>query len=389
MTLEQIYEKIEDGSMTVDEINNMDLTHLKGSDTSHIESRSAYWDTYQLALKISMNSLYGALANTYFLLFNRDVAASITGNGRIFIQGLANYINDKLRRVLNTNINFVVYGDTDSVYFTLDELVKKFEKEDNHEILNKLINFDHKYLDKWVQEYIDLYSDNFNAFNSEPIGAKLEKIADKGMFVAKKKYALRAIWDEGSILVDDPYLAVTGLEIVRSSTPTFCRKYLKEMVNIILDNDAKTTIEKLGALEQLFYEAPLSDIARVSGIGSLDYEGHIGRYTKWKNDKTLTAPMNVRAAMNFNLFVETTGLTKYPQILVSDKIKYIFLKKPNILGDDVIAFLDEDFIEDSGLSKYVDKERMWTDFFIAPMKIMLEAVGYDLNQNFDMEEWLV
>ena len=388
MTLDKIYEKIEDGSMTVDDINKMDLSEFKGIDTTHIEDRSAYWNTFQMALKISINSLYGALANTYFLLFNRDVAASITGNGRIFIQGLATYINEKLRKVLQTNINFVVYGDTDSVYFSLDELVKKFKEEDNHKILEKLINFDHKYLDVWTQEYIEKYSDDFNAFNAEPIGAKLEKIADKGMFVAKKKYALRAVWDEGSILVDDPYLAVTGLEIVRSSTPAFCRKYLKEMVEIILDNNAQTTIKELESLEELFHQAPLADIARVSGIGSLDYEGHIGRYTTWKNDKTLTAGMNVRAAMNFNLFVDQTGLTKYPQILVSDKIKYIFLKKPNILGDDVIAFLDEDFIEDAGLTKYVDRERMWTDFFIAPMKIMLEAVGYDLDQNFAMEEWI-
>jgi len=388
MTLDEIYEKIEDGSMTVDDINKMDLTHFKGENTTHIESRSAYHDTYQMALKISMNSLYGALANTYFLLFNRDVAASITGNGRIFIQGLATYINGKLQKVLQTKANFVIYGDTDSVYFSLDELVKKFKEEDNHKILDKLINFDHKYLDVWTQEYIEKYSDDFNAFNAEPIGAKLEKIADKGMFVAKKKYALRAVWDEGSILVDDPYLAVTGLEIVRSSTPTFCRKYLKQMVEIILDNDAKTTIEELESLEELFHQAPIEDIARVSGIGSLDYEGHIGRYTTWKNDKTLTAGMNVRAAMNFNLFLEGTELTKYPKILVSDKIKYIFLKKPNILGDDVIAFLDEDFIEDAGLTKYVDRERMWEDFFISPMKIMLEAVGYELDQNFAMDEWL-
>jgi len=390
MTLEEIYEKIEDGSMTIDEINNMDLSHLSGSDTSHIESRSAYYNTYQMALKISINSLYGALANVHFLLFNRDVAASITGNGRIFIQGLANFINDKLKKVLKVeNFDFVVYGDTDSVYFTLGKLVEKFNEQDKKVILDKLINFDKRYLDVWVQEYIEEYSDTFNAFNKDPIGAKLEKIADKGLFVAKKKYALRAVWDEGSILLEKPKLAVTGLEIVRSSTPSFCRKYLKDMVEVILDNDAKSTIERLTEIEELFWEAPIDDIARVSGIGSLEYEGEIGRYTTFKNGKTLTAPMNVRAAMNFNNFIGNTGLTKYPKITDADKIKYIFLKKPNILGDDVIAFIDSQFIEDSGLMKFIDRERMWEDFFISPLKIMLEAVGYELDQNFEMDEWLI
>ncbi len=386
MTIEEIYDGIEDGSMTIDKINDLDVSGLT-ADMKYIDTRIAYFDVYQMALKISMNSLYGALANIHFLLFNRDVAASITGNGRIFIQGLANYVNGKLRSVLNTNIDFVVYGDTDSVYFTLNELVKKFDTANNHEILDKLVNFDHKYLDVWVQEYIDSFSDNFNAFSAKPIGAKLEKIADKGMFVAKKKYALRAVWDEGSILVDDPKLAVTGLEIVRSSTPPFCRKYLKDMVNVILDNDAKETIASISEIEEKFYKAPLGDICRVSGIGSLDYKGGIGKFTTKKNGKILTAPMNVRAAMNYNIFLERTGLSKYPKITDSDKIKYCILKKPNILGDDIIGFLDSDFITDSGLEKYVDRGKMWEDYFISPLNLMLEAVGYDMKQNFKLEEW--
>ena len=97
--------------------------------------------------------------------------------------------------------------------------------------------------------------------------------------------------------------------------------------------------------------------------------------------------MNVRAAMNYNLFVDQTGLTKYPKITDADKIKYCFLKKSNIMGDDVIAYLDPDFIKDAGLEPYLDYDRMWEDFFISPMKIMLEAVDYDLNENFAMEEW--
>jgi len=553
MDIEEIYRQIEDGSMTVDKINDMDLSHLKGIDASHIDDRSAYYNTFQMALKISINSLYGALANAYFLLFNRDVAASITGNGRIFIQGLANYVNDKLKKMLGTNTNFVVYGDNDSVvgdtiietekfgkikienyydyidgsieekdpinfikhifdedrtlsvtengelrpnrinyvmkhqvkkrmfkitvndsevivtedhsvmvkregkiievkpdeikkddflitlnspnilkeieftqdfvvedlgdrlewvydievendhnffgndicvhnsvYFTLDKLVEKLSATENPEILEKLISFDRKYLNIWVQEYIDIYSDTFNTFNKKPIGAKLEKIADKGMFVAKKKYALRAVWDEGSILLDNPKLAVTGLEIVRSSTPMFCRTHLKNMVNVILDNDAKTTISAISGIEDEFFEASFSDISRVSGIGTLEYEGRIGKYTRVnENGKTLTAPMNVRSAMNFNNFIDgKPELSKYPKIIDSDKIKYVFLKGRNPLGDDAIAYLDEDFLVDSGLDKYVDRERMWEDFFIAPLKIMLEAVGYELTQNFELDEWL-
>jgi len=114
MIIEKLYQQIENGEITLEEINSMDVSGLFFEE-KHLDSRISYYDTYQQALKISMNALYGALANVHFLLFNRDVAASITGNGRIFIQGLANYINGKLQKVLGSNVDFVVYGDTDSV----------------------------------------------------------------------------------------------------------------------------------------------------------------------------------------------------------------------------------------------------------------------------------
>lgn len=401
MTLEEVYAKIEDGSMTIDEINEMDVSSFT-KDEEFLESRIAYWDVYQMALKIAMNSLYGALANVHFPLFNRDIAASITGNGRIFIQGLANYINDKLQHALQSKSNFVVYGDTDSVYFTLDELVQKLKDKDADltevgDILDKVLSFDQKLLDPWVQEYIDLYADTFNAFNKDPIGAKLEKIADKGMFIAKKKYALRAVWDEGSFLVENPKMAVTGLEIVRSSTPMFCRKELKRVIDIILDNHEKEVVDFIKEAESAWKDAPINDISRVSGIGSLNYVGEPGalykvddkgEYELNKNGKRLSAPMNVRAALNHNMWVEKNNMKSYQHLTADDKIKYCFLVHPNPLGDDVVGYLDGQFLEDAGLLKYVDRDEMWERFFMSPLNIMLEAVQYDINTNFEIDEWM-
>ena len=398
MQLADIYERIQNGEITIDEINSMDLPSEK-PDFKFIDSRIAYWDTYQMALKISMNSLYGALANEYFPLFNRDIAASITGNGRMFIQGVAIYINGKLRQALNTNHDFVVYGDTDSVYFSLEPLVAKMGKLEKAEVLDKLINFDQKYLDVWVQEYIDSYATNLNAFNAKPIGAKLEKIADKGLFVAKKKYALRAVWDEGSFLIDNPKTAVTGLEIVRSSTPTFCRKYLKEVIPIILDEQERNVADFIASIKGEFMETDIDNISRVSGIGTLSYirEGEKlikvkadGTYDFNKKGKKQSAPMNVRAAINYNEYVVKLGLDgTFPQITAKDKIKYAFLKMPNRLGDDVIAFFDSRFLEAANLSSFVDREFMFDTVFLQPLQLMLDAVEYNVNKNFefDLDAW--
>lgn len=73
------------------------------------------WDTKQMTEKIMINSLYGALANKYFPLFNEAMASAITGNGRYFIRKLAKYIEDTLQAMHKTDKEYIVYGDTDSV----------------------------------------------------------------------------------------------------------------------------------------------------------------------------------------------------------------------------------------------------------------------------------
>lgn len=78
------------------------------------EDKESYYDTEQMTLKILMNSLYGALSNKWFPLFNEEMAAAITGNGRFYIQKMAEYIENELQRLLPQEKEYIVYGDTDS-----------------------------------------------------------------------------------------------------------------------------------------------------------------------------------------------------------------------------------------------------------------------------------
>lgn len=94
-------------------------------ETESLESR---WNTSQLVSKTLINSLYGAMANKWFPLFNEDMAAAITGNGRYFIRKLSNYIEDELQRLLPQEKPYILYNDTDSV------LGSTFVRTDNGEI---------------------------------------------------------------------------------------------------------------------------------------------------------------------------------------------------------------------------------------------------------------
>ena len=121
-----IIDKIGTGDIKIDELHDIDLSQFSLEELQVIvdqcEDRTAYWNTNQMALKISMNSLYGALSNQYFVLFNRDIAASITGNGRIYIRGLSHYINNKLNTMFGNEKDYIIYNDTDSL--TSDALIE-------------------------------------------------------------------------------------------------------------------------------------------------------------------------------------------------------------------------------------------------------------------------
>ncbi len=114
-----IIEDIESSKIKIKDLEDIDLSVYTGEEKTQLinicEEKTAFWDTNQMALKISINAVYGSLSNIYFVLFNRDVAASITGNGRIYIRGLGYFINNKFNKMFNNSDNYWIYSDTDSV----------------------------------------------------------------------------------------------------------------------------------------------------------------------------------------------------------------------------------------------------------------------------------
>lgn len=142
----------------------------------------SYLDTYQMALKILMNSLYGALANKYFPLFNDKIAAAITGNGRYFIRGLGHHISEILHSVVGQEYNSWVYTDTDSCMFGVNPLVQKYQEKHPDADVSELTDFCQQIEDSLLtpktQEFIDAYAYELNAYDKSMIGASREVVAD-------------------------------------------------------------------------------------------------------------------------------------------------------------------------------------------------------------------
>jgi len=175
----------------------------------------------QMAIKISMNSLYGATANRYFLYYIGEMAEAITTSGQLSIRYAQKSVNNYLNKILGSkNVDYIIYIDTDSIYVNMSTLIEK---------VYGTVNIDRKtgeeFLDKVCSEKIEAaiaagYEElaSYMGAYRNAMSKKREKITDKSLFIAKKRYILNALNSEG-VHFSEPKISVTGIESVRSSTP--------------------------------------------------------------------------------------------------------------------------------------------------------------------------
>lgn len=339
------------------------------------------FNTSQLVKKLLMNSLYGALANRYFPLFNLHMARAITGNGRYFIQKMAKEVESGLQALIPYEKGYVFYGDTDSNYFTVAPFVEKAFKDKPDATIVQKTDFCNRFyeqvVDNFVQKSIDDFGKEFNAYNTDVIGSEREIIADSGVWTAKKKYFARVIDSEG-VRYKEPKLKVMGLDIIRSGTPTFVKKKLKESLTIILDSDVNTMIEWKDEVEEDFKNQPLSEIAKVQGVSNIDYAPGVKG-----------VPMGARAVIVHNNYVKKIGIENEVQLLdAGNKVKIMYLQEPNIFGSNVIAWSDDKFAEIVKQSGCVDYNLCFEKFMLSPLELMTTALKWDVKRTTEsLDDW--
>jgi len=169
----------------------------------------------QMAMKIALNSAYGAMGNQYFRYFDIRMAEGITTSGQLSIRWMANKLNAFLNKTLKTEgKDFVVAIDTDSIYLTLEELIEKICEGKTTE--QKIKTMD-KICEEVFQPFIDQgYSelaDYMNAYGQK-MQMKREVLADKAIWTAKKRYVINVHNSEG-VQFAKPKIKVMGLEMVK------------------------------------------------------------------------------------------------------------------------------------------------------------------------------
>ena len=207
---------------------------------------------------------------------------------------------------------------------------------------------------------------------------KRETIADKGVWKAKKMYILNAMDIEG-VRYAEPELKIQGIEAVRSSTPKVCRDNIKKCLQIIMNESEEACQQFVENFRKEFMKLPFESVAFPRGMNGIDE--YADNYTIYRKG----TPIHVKGALIYNNFIKKNGLLNTHQpISNGDKIKFAYLKLPNPLQETVITVPDE-LPKELKLEKYIDYDMQFEKAFLAPIKNILDVMGWSPEKRNTLE----
>ncbi len=343
-----------------------------------IERDIAIAENRQMSIKILLNSLYGAMGNRYFRFFDQRIAEAITLTGQLTIRWAEYALNSYLNRVLQNRDwkDYIVAIDTDSLYVSLDDLVKKVQPNNPIDFLDKVCQ---DALEPELEKsYAELY-DILGGVDNRMV-MKREAIADRALWTAKKRYIMNVHDNEG-VRYAEPKLKIMGIEAIKSSTPAPCREALKKIFHVIMKEDESSVQQAIEQFKNYFKTLEPDEIAFPRGVTQV---------RKWQDRNTLYkkgTPIHVRGSILYNKLVEDMQLKKkYEPINNGEKIKFLYLRQPNSIHENVIAFPDY-LPEEFGLRKYIDHEIQFQKTFLDPIEPILDAVGWNSKEVASLEDF--
>jgi DNA polymerase elongation subunit (family B) len=337
----------------------------------------------QMAKKISLNSAYGAIGNQYFRYYKLENAEAITLSGQVSIRWIEGKMNSYLNKILKTgDVDYVIASDTDSIYLNMGPLVEtvyKGREKTTESIVAFLDKICQMELEKYIEGSYQELATYVNAYDQK-MQMKRENIADRGIWTAKKRYILN-VWDSEGVRYEEPKLKMMGIEAVKSSTPAPCRKMIKDALKLMMSGTEDDVIDFIENARKQFRSLPPEQISFPrSASDVVKYQSSSDIYIKG-------TPIHVRGALLFNHYIKQNKLTnKYSLIQNGEKIKFIYLKKPNTIHENVISFIQE-FPKELNLDKYIDHELQFEKAFLEPLKIILDAIGWSVEKTVNLESF--
>lgn len=380
--MEQTYDERNELNKKAKELyNNAELSKNR-SEVKNMLAEAKIYDNTQYALKIFLNAFYGAFLSDAFRYYNKDIGASITSAGQLSIRFIIKWINSFLNDELKMNdIDHVLGSSTDSMYIGMEEAMEKLYTGDKKNKINQ-INWLKDYSDNTISHQLSLgyqhLATQVNAFENKMQMGR-EVIADSAFWLNKRYYALSIYSDDKVDLYGKPKIKITGFPIVKSDIPACVKPVMKKMIMMILNDEPSRKIYKMYLwFEKKFREYDYRDVAISRNVN------HINKYisdkknkSAWKENisnykqKEEGATHEVsKAAIIHNNLIDKHGLPEDYKLVEGEKAKFIFLKTPNVINENYIAF-NEKLYDEFNLSDKIDYKSQFTRVF---GKVMLDTM---------------
>lgn len=356
--------------------------------TRELEREIATYQNKQWAIKILMNSLFGAIGNKWYRYFDLRIAEGITLTGQYVIKWCEKTINNELNRLLETDTDYVVAIDTDSVYVNFKPFVDKFNPKDPVKFLDDAC--ENHFNKVFVKSMENLYKEMNCYENRMEMGR--EVIADRGIWLAKKRYILNVHNSEG-VQYDEPKLKIMGIEAIKSSTPEVCRNKFKDIFKLIISGSETETQNFIQEFKQEFKSLPPESVSFPRGVHLFKTDKNNPKMKiPYSDPKTIYkkgCPIHVRGSLIYNKFIKDNKLiNSYELIQDGDKIKFTYLKLPNHFKENVIAFPGS-LPKEMNLQRHIDYDKQFEKTFIEPLTFILDAIGWSAEERATLDEFFI
>jgi DNA polymerase elongation subunit (family B) len=359
----------------------------KLKEATNTEDRE-YWDKRQLVRKILLNSAYGALLNEHCRFYDKRIGQSVTLSGRQIVKHMMSTINETVEGTYSHEGNAIVYGDTDSCYFTAYPTLKP-------QIESGALEWNKETCIGLYDGIADNANDSFPAFmekafhtprkNGEIIKAGRELIGDRAIFMVKKRYAINIFDKEGKRKDKDGQLGdikAMGLDLKRADTPKYIQEFLMNVLQMVLQQGKGRTevIEAIKDFKRILTAQDSWTKGSPKGVNKLTYYGDL-------EAKSATGranmPGHVRAALNYNYLRRVNG-DQYSQQII-DGMKVIVCKlKSNALGFTSIAYpVDELRLPQWFCELPFDDQAMEQTLVDEKINNLLGVLDWDIRSNTD------
>lgn len=360
-------------------------------DIELLQNEISRYNNLQMSKKENLNSAYGSLGNEHFRFFDTRLAEAITSSGQLVIRWIEKALNKYMNKLLKTtDADYIIAMDTDSIYLNLGPLVKvvcapTMSKDKIVTFLNQIC--EEKFQPVIVNACTKLA--NYTHAFAQKMTMKREAIAEQAIWTAKKRYLLY-VHDVEGVRFQQPELVIHGLEAIKSSTPTLCRETIAQALRLVFTSTQTELREYVHAARKEFRTSAIEDIAfprSVNGVVKYGRDSYVSILDSGLDMvRAKGTPIHVGGALVYNHYLKEHQLdNKYQPIQEGEKIKFVYLKEPNIFRAPILSFIQRP-PKEWELEKWIDYDLQFEKSFIDPLCIVLKSVGWSLDERGTLEE---